>query len=45
VPAEKVGMTARPKEREDTFFLETRNKATSELGTRHCIGIAEEGSL
>jgi hypothetical protein len=31
VPAEKVGMTARPKESED-FSLETRNEATSDLG-------------
>jgi hypothetical protein len=45
VPAEKLGMTATPKESEDTFFLKPAIRQQASSGTRHCIGIAEEGSL
>jgi hypothetical protein len=38
VPAENVGMTARHKESEDTFFLKPAISRQASSGTRHCIG-------
>ena len=38
VPTVKVGMTATPKESEDTFFLKPAIRQQASSGTRHCIG-------